>query len=138
MEYAALGTAVSDSVGERIRRAVPHARVVTMPNAVGRRVRVGAGRVPASSMCSCAGQRPGPRSRCGADTGAEEQGTEPFGEFGRPTDRVLDLGGIRSARVLEMYPPLRLALSGRFAETDVGIEVRRAGRGTGTSRATRR
>ncbi|MFF7366244.1 hypothetical protein [Streptomyces tricolor] len=64
--------------------------------------------------------------------------TEPFGEFGRPTDRVLDLGGIRSARVLEMYPPLRLALSGRFAETDAGIEVRRAGRGTGTSGATRR
>ncbi len=61
---------------------------------------------------------------CGADTGAEEQVTEPFGEFGRPTDRVLDLGGIRSARVLKMRLPLRLApasasrCAGRVAERE--------------------
>ncbi|GAA2199182.1 hypothetical protein GCM10009787_44970 [Streptomyces bangladeshensis] len=109
MGYAALGTVESDSVGERIRRAVPHARVVKMPNAIGRRVRVGAGRA------ACVRVRGRHRGR-GAGDGAV-RGV-------RPTDRVLDLCGIRSARVLEMCLPLRLApasasrCAGRVAERE--------------------
>ncbi|MEU0333592.1 NAD(P)-binding domain-containing protein [Streptomyces sp. NPDC006193] len=107
----------SDSVGERIQRAFPHVRVVKALNTVNCRVMVDPGRVPGEHQVFV----------CGEDAGAKEQVTELLGEFGWPAGRVLDLGGIRAARAVEMYLPLWLALSGRFGGADFNVEVRRAG-----------
>ncbi|GGS75605.1 NADPH-dependent F420 reductase [Streptomyces cinerochromogenes] len=107
----------SDSVGERIQRAFPQARVVKALNTVNCRVMVDPGRVPGEHQLFV----------CGDDAGAKEQVTALLGEFGWPAGRVLDLGGIRSARAVEMYLPLWLALFRRFGDADFNIEVRRAG-----------
>ncbi|MEU2064002.1 NAD(P)-binding domain-containing protein [Streptomyces sp. NPDC013455] len=107
----------SDSVGERIQRAFPHARVVKTLNTVNCRVMVDPGRVPGEHQVFV----------CGADARAKEHVRALLGEFGWPAGRVLDLGGIRAARALEMYLPLWLALFGRFGDADFNIEVRRPG-----------
>ncbi|MET8770253.1 NAD(P)-binding domain-containing protein [Streptomyces sp. NPDC004658] len=105
----------SDSVAERIQRAFPHARVVKTLNTVNCQVMVDPRRVPGDHHVFV----------CGADPGAKQQVTALLGEFGWPADRVLDLGGIRSARAVEMYLPLWLALFGRFGHADFNVEVRR-------------
>ncbi len=51
---------------------------------------------------------------------------ELLGEFGWPAGRVLDLGGIRSARAVEMYLPLWLTMFREFGHADFNIEVCRA------------
>jgi predicted dinucleotide-binding enzyme len=47
---------------------------------------------------------------CGEDAAAKDRVAELIGTFGWPRERILDLGGIRSARGLEMYLPLWLEL----------------------------
>ncbi|MBL1082946.1 NAD(P)-binding domain-containing protein [Streptomyces actinomycinicus] len=106
----------SDSVGERIQRAFPHARVVKTLNTVNCQVMVKPGRVPGEHNVFV----------CGEDARAKEQVTELLVEFGWPAGRVLDLGGIRAARAVEMYLPLWLSMFGRFGSPDFNIEVRRA------------
>ncbi|MFG2886761.1 NADPH-dependent F420 reductase [Streptomyces sp. NPDC048297] len=106
----------SDSVGERIQRAFPHARVVKTLNTVNCQVMVDPGRVPGEHNLFV----------CGEDAGAKQQVTELLGEFGWPADRVLDLGGIRSARTVEMLLPLWLTLMRSFGHADFNFEVRRA------------
>ncbi|WP_333774479.1 NADPH-dependent F420 reductase [Streptomyces sp. IBSBF 3136] len=105
----------SDSVGERIQRAFPQARVVKALNTVNCRVMVDPGRVPGDHVLFV----------CGADPGAKRQVVELLGEFGWPADRVLDLGGIRSARAMEMLLPLWLDLFRKFGHADFNFEVRR-------------
>ncbi|OLZ72169.1 NADP oxidoreductase [Streptomyces sp. IMTB 2501] len=107
----------SDSVGEQIQRAFPHARVVKTLNTVNCRVMVDPGRVPGAHHLFV----------CGEDAGAKEQVTAMLGEFGWPAERVLDLGGIQAARTVEMYLPLWLTMMRRFGTADFNIEVRRAG-----------
>ncbi|MBL1109138.1 NAD(P)-binding domain-containing protein [Streptomyces sp. 5-8] len=107
----------SDSVGERIQRAFPQARVVKTLNTVNCRVMVDPRRVPGEHHLFV----------CGADARAKEQVTALLGEFGWPAGRVLDLGGIEAARAVEMYLPLWLTLFGRFGDADFNIEVRRSG-----------
>ncbi|MGW7257939.1 NADPH-dependent F420 reductase [Streptomyces sp. NPDC054834] len=106
----------SDSVGEQIQRAFPHARVVKTLNTVNCQVMVDPGRVPGEHQLFI----------CGEDTGAKEQVTSLLGEFGWPAERVLDLGGIRSARALEMYLPLWLNLYRTLGHPDFNVELRRA------------
>ncbi|MEU2054437.1 NADPH-dependent F420 reductase [Streptomyces bungoensis] len=106
----------SDSVGERIQREFPHARVVKTLNTVNCRVMVDPGRVPGEHNLFV----------CGEDDGAKDQVRELLGEFGWPAERVLDLGGIRAARAVEMLLPLWITLFGRFGHTDFNVEVRRA------------
>ncbi|WP_369387838.1 NADPH-dependent F420 reductase [Streptomyces sp. CG1] len=107
----------SDSVGEQIQRAFPHARVVKTLNTVNCQVMVDPGRVPGAHHLFV----------CGQDAGAKEQVTAMLGEFGWPAERVLDLGGIQAARTVEMYLPLWLTMMRRFGTADFNIEVRRAG-----------
>ncbi|MEU6551768.1 NAD(P)-binding domain-containing protein [Streptomyces sp. NPDC046915] len=106
----------SDSVGEQIQRAFPHARVVKTLNTVNCQVMVDPGRVPGEHQLFV----------CGDDNGAKEQVTSLLGEFGWPAERVLDLGGIRSARALEMYLPLWLNLYRTLGHPDFNVELRRA------------
>jgi hypothetical protein len=106
----------SDSVGEQIQRAFPHARVVKTLNTVNCQVMVDPGRVPGAHHLFV----------CGEDAGAKEQVTALLGEFGWPAERVLDLGGIQAARATEMYLPLWLAMMRQLGTADFNIEVRRA------------
>ncbi|MEW2621019.1 NAD(P)-binding domain-containing protein [Streptomyces sp. NPDC048106] len=107
----------SDSMGERIQRAFPGARVVKTLNTVSFKVMVDPGRVPGEHHMFV----------CGEDAVAKERVTAMLGELGWPTGRVLDLGGIAVARATEMYLPLRVRLSRVFGHEDFNIEVRLAG-----------
>jgi 8-hydroxy-5-deazaflavin:NADPH oxidoreductase len=106
----------SDSVGEQIQRAFPHARVVKTFNTVNVRVMVEPSLVPGEHNVFL----------CGADPAAKEQVTGLLGEFGWPPHRVIDLGGIRSARGMEMYLSLWFDLFQHIGHTDFNVEVRRA------------
>ncbi|MFJ9819025.1 NADPH-dependent F420 reductase [Streptomyces sp. NPDC101151] len=106
----------SDSVAEQIQRAFPDARVVKAMNTVNCQVMVDPGRVPGEHNLFV----------CGDDAGAKQQVTELLGEIGWPAGRVLDLGGIRSARAMEMLLPLWFGLFQKFGHADFNFEVRRA------------
>ncbi|MFI5793855.1 NADPH-dependent F420 reductase [Streptomyces sp. NPDC051677] len=113
---ARLSPVESDSVGEQIQRAFPHARVVKSLNTVNCEVMVDPARVPGGHQIFV----------CGDDADAKEQVTALLGEFGWPAERVLDLGGIRAARSVEMWLPLWLDLMRRFGHADFNLELRRA------------
>ncbi|MXM64160.1 NAD(P)-binding domain-containing protein [Streptomyces sp. HUCO-GS316] len=106
----------SDSVGEQIQRAFPHARVVKSLNTVNCRLMVEPALVPGEHNVFV----------CGEDAAAKEQVTGLLGEFGWPPDRVLDLGGIRAARGVEMWLPLWLSLLQHVGHAEFNLEVRRA------------
>ncbi|UXY26196.1 NADPH-dependent F420 reductase [Streptomyces sp. HUAS TT20] len=106
----------SDSVGERLQRAFPHARVVKTLNTVNCQVMVDPARVPGEHQMFL----------CGEDADAKEQVTALLGEFGWPAERVLDLGGIRAARSLEMYLPLWMNLMQSLGHADFNVQVRTA------------
>ncbi|MFC4504770.1 MULTISPECIES: NADPH-dependent F420 reductase [Streptomyces] len=113
---ARLSPVESDSVGEQIQRAFPHARVVKTLNTVNCEVMVDPARVPGGHQVFV----------CGADAGAKEQVTALLGEFGWPAERVLDLGGIRASRSVEMWLPLWLNLMRRFGHAEFNLELRSA------------
>ncbi|KUN06271.1 NADP oxidoreductase [Streptomyces yokosukanensis] len=113
---ARLDPVESDSVGEQIQRAFPHARVVKTLNTVNCQVMVDPGRVPGAHHLFV----------CGEDAEAKRRVTAMLGELGWPAERVLDLGGIRAARTVEMYLPLWLTMMRRFGTADFNIEVHRA------------
>ncbi|MFF3414537.1 NADPH-dependent F420 reductase [Streptomyces sp. NPDC002698] len=107
----------SDSVGEQIQREFPRARVVKSLNTVNCQVMVEPSRVPGEHQIFVSGD----------DESAKEQVTALLGEFGWPAGRVFDLGGIRTARVVEMYVPLWVKLMQGIGHADFNVEVRRAG-----------
>ncbi|MFJ3803185.1 NADPH-dependent F420 reductase [Streptomyces sp. NPDC090088] len=106
----------SDSVGEQIQRAFPHARVVKTLNTVNCQVMVDPARVPGAHNLFV----------CGADADAKAQVTALLGEFGWPAERVLDLGGIEASRAVEMWLPLWVSLMQRFGHPDFNLELRGA------------
>jgi predicted dinucleotide-binding enzyme len=95
-----LAVANTDSVGEQIQRAFPEAMVVKALNTMNCSVMVEPGAVPGDHAVFL----------CGEDAAAKDRVAELIGTFGWPRERILDLGGIRSARGLEMYLPLWLEL----------------------------
>ncbi|MEU4874290.1 NAD(P)-binding domain-containing protein [Streptomyces sp. NPDC021608] len=113
---ARLSPVESDSVGEQIQRAFPRARVVKSLNTVNCQVMVDPARVPGEHQVFV----------CGDDEDAKGRVTALLGEFGWPAGRVIDLGGIRAARGVEMWLPLWLDLMRRFGHADFNLEVRRA------------
>ncbi|MER5470677.1 NAD(P)-binding domain-containing protein [Streptomyces sp. NPDC002685] len=106
----------SDSVGEQIQRAFPQARVVKSLNTVNCHLMVDPARVPGEHQIFVSGD----------DESAKEQVTGLLGEFGWPVHRVVDLGGIRTARAVEMYLPLWLSLFQGIGHPEFNVEVRRA------------
>jgi predicted dinucleotide-binding enzyme len=106
----------SDSVGEQIQRAFPHARVVKSLNTVNCQVMVEPSLVPGEHQVFVSGE----------DAEAKAQVTALLGEFGWPAHRVLDLGGIESARAVEMVLPLWLSLFQNLGHAEFNLEVRRA------------
>jgi predicted dinucleotide-binding enzyme len=105
-----------DSLGEQIQRAHPEAKVVKALNTVNADIMVEPSRVPGDHVVFV----------CGNDEVAKEQVVELLGLFGWPPERIVDLGGIKSARGPEMYFALWISLMGVFGTSQFNIALARA------------
>ena len=105
-----------DSLGERIQAAFPASNVVKTLNTMNCQVMVEPTRVPGEHAVFVSGE----------DEGAKRQVNDLLESFGWPEERIIDLGGIRTARGTEMYLPLWLSLYGRLGTGDFNIGVLRA------------
>jgi predicted dinucleotide-binding enzyme len=112
-----VGVALDDSLGERIQRAHPEARVVKSLHTMNCAVMVD----PASV--------PGPHAVfvCGDDEAAKADVAELLQQFGWPAERVVDLGGLDGARATELYVALWLRLYGALGSPAFNIAVHSAG-----------
>jgi hypothetical protein len=107
-----LFTGSNDSLGERIQKAFPDARVVKALNTVNANVMVDPGRVPGVSDAFV----------CGNDADAKAEMTRILKEWlGWPV--VVDLGDITAARGTESYLLLWLRLWGAFQTPHLNIHV---------------
>jgi 8-hydroxy-5-deazaflavin:NADPH oxidoreductase len=106
----------TDSLGEQIQRRFPQARVVKALNTMNCQVMVDPGRVPGEHDVFL----------CGEDDAAKQQVTELLEGFGWPTERIRDLGGIGSARGMEMYVAFWVRLWPTLGTGDFNIAVVRA------------
>ena len=96
----ALFVANTDSLGERIQREFPRARVVKALNTVNCNVMVDPASIPGDHVVFVSGD----------DEDAKRRATSLLGEFGWPAERVIDLGDISTARGPEMYVMLWVRL----------------------------
>lgn len=103
----------TDSLAEQIQRAFPETRVVKSLNTVNADVMVDPSFVPGSHTIFVAGN----------DAGAKAVVKGILGELGWPAGDVMDLGGIKAARGMEMYLPLWLALYGATGTAHVTVQV---------------
>jgi hypothetical protein len=102
-----------DSLGERIQRAFPETKVVKSLQTVNASVMVDPSRVPGEHDIFV----------CGNDAAAKAQVSELLQGFGWPTEHILDLGDITSARGTEMYIALWLRLWHAAGTADFNIHV---------------
>lgn len=102
-----------ESLGERIHAAFPEVRVVKTLNTINARVMVDPSRVPGDHVVFVSGD----------GRGAKREVTRLLGSFGWPEERIVDLGGIASARGPEMYLPLWLRLYGKLDTGDFNIQI---------------
>jgi 8-hydroxy-5-deazaflavin:NADPH oxidoreductase len=102
-----------DSLGERIQRTFPRARVVKSLNTMNCQLMVDPTRVSGDHVVCVSGD----------DDDAKREVAGLLGSFGWPADRIIDLGGIATARGTEMYLPLWLSLWGRLQTGDFNIGV---------------
>jgi 8-hydroxy-5-deazaflavin:NADPH oxidoreductase len=106
----------TDSLGEQIQRAFPQAKVVKTLNTMNALVMVHPDRVPGDHSVFVAGD----------DANAKQTVMNLLHGFGWSADNIVDLGGIRSARGVEMYLPLWLSLRQALGTGDFNINVVRA------------
>jgi 8-hydroxy-5-deazaflavin:NADPH oxidoreductase len=106
----------TDSLGEQIQRAFPEAKVVKALNTMNCEVMVDPSKVPGEHDVFL----------CGEDEGAKRQLSELLQSFGWPTERIRDLGGISSARGMEMYLAFWLRLWGALGTGHFNIAVAHA------------
>ena len=97
-----VGVSIDDSLGERIQRAFPEARVVKALNTMNANVMVDPGLVPGEHDVLVSGN----------DDEAKAQVVELLESFGWPAERILDLGDITGARGQELYVALWVRLMG--------------------------
>jgi predicted dinucleotide-binding enzyme len=112
----ALFTDSTDSLGERIQKAFPSARVVKSLNTVNASVMVDPGTVPGDHVVFVAGD----------DAGAKDETRSLLGEFGWPSERVIDIGDITGARGAEQYLLLWLRLMNATGTATFNIAVTHA------------
>lgn len=112
-----LGICNDDSLAEQIQRAFPGARVVKTLNTVNCAVMVDPGLVPGDHSVFV----------CGEDAAAKAQVVEMLGTFGWPAARVIDLGGVESARGTEMYLALWLRMMRACGTANINMELHRGG-----------
>ncbi|MBX3736828.1 MAG: NAD(P)-binding domain-containing protein [Candidatus Didemnitutus sp.] len=106
----------TDSLGERVQRAFPGARVVKTLNTVFFQVMIEPSRVPGRHNIFVAGE----------DAGAKETTRGLLVQFGWPAESIIDLGGIEAARATEMYMQLYFLLHRSLGTFDFNIAVVRA------------
>jgi 8-hydroxy-5-deazaflavin:NADPH oxidoreductase len=106
-----LFTGSNDSLGERIQKAFPQARVVKSLNTVNANVMVEPGKLPWPTDVFV----------CGNDASAKADVAKLLNEFGWKF--VVDLGDITAARGTEAYLLLWLRLWGTFQTPHVNIHV---------------
>ncbi|MGW4898174.1 NADPH-dependent F420 reductase [Kitasatospora sp. NPDC004240] len=103
----------TDSVGERIQREFPQARVVKALNTVTAPVMVDPARVPGEHNLFIAGD----------DPAAKAEATALLAEFGWPAGSVIDLGDIGGARGMEMMMPVWIRLMRAFGTADFNYSI---------------
>lgn len=103
----------TDSLGERIQRTFPDAKVVKTLNTMNCFVMVDPARVAGEHTVFVSGD----------DTGAKKAVTALLGSFGWPESSVIDLGDISSARGAEMLLPIWLRLYGTLGHGDFNFHV---------------
>src|SRR4051812_23615878 len=111
-----LTIANTNSLAEEIQRVFPDAQVVKALNTMNAYVMVDPSSIPGLHHVFIAGD----------DAGAKETVGELLRQFGWPADAILDLGGIRAARGMEMYLPLWLTLLGALGTGAFNVSVVRA------------
>ena len=112
-----LFTGPGDSLGERIQKALPDAKVVKALNTVNANLMGNPGRLSGESDLFL----------CGNDAGAKERVKALLQEFGWKS--VIDLGDITGARGTEAYLLLWLSLYGALKTADFNVRVVRSSRG---------
>ncbi|MQS10851.1 NADP oxidoreductase [Streptomyces kaniharaensis] len=105
----------TDSVGERIQREFPEARVVKALNTVNAAVMVEPGRLSGEHNLFVAGN----------DEDAKAEVIALLGEFGWPAEWIIDLGDITGARATEMMMPFWLRLYRHFGSGEFNYAFRR-------------
>ena len=108
-----VGVSNEDSLAERIQRAFPDTRVVKALNTMNCNVMVDPSIVPGAHDVFV----------CGEDEEAKQTVSVLLEGFGWPRDRILDLGGIRAARGLELYVAMWLSLVGAVGGSRFNIAV---------------
>jgi hypothetical protein len=106
----------TDSLGEQIQRRFPDARVVKALNTMNCEVMVDPGKVPGDHAVFIGGE----------DAEAKRRVAELLQSFDWSAERIIDLGGIESARGTEMYLPLWLRMMGAFGTGYFNIALARA------------
>lgn len=112
-QLRSLTVANTDSLGEQIQRAFPDARVVKTLNTVFVGVMVDPSRVAGLHNVFVSGD----------DAGAKDTVAALLIELGWPQDSIVDLGGIRTARAVEMYSSLYFTLAGVLKTWDFNIAI---------------
>jgi predicted dinucleotide-binding enzyme len=108
-----LTVANTDSLGEQIQRRFPRVRVVKALNTVNHQVMVEPGLVPGEHDVFV----------CGDDAAAKDDARALLEGFGWPSERIVDVGGIESARGTEAYLILWLRLMGALGTPHFNIRV---------------
>ncbi len=111
-----LTVANTDSLGEQIQRTFPGTRVVKTLHTTLADVMVDPSRLSGRHNMFLAGD----------DSDAKKTTLGLLREFGWPEEDVIDLGGIRAARGLEMYMPFFFTLAGVLGTYEFNIAVVRA------------
>jgi len=112
--FGTLTVCNTDSLGEQIQREFPAARVVKSLHTVNCDLMVDPSGLPGDHNIFV----------CGDDAAAKKSVIEYLGAwFGWPASRVLDLGGIQSARATEMYLPLWLALYRSLGHATFNLQI---------------
>lgn len=106
----------TDSLGERIQRAFPEAKVVKALNTMNAAVMIDPARVPGEHNVFV----------CGNDTGAKTVVAELLISFGWPPPSIIDLGDITAARATEMMLPVWLRLFGALGHGEFNFHIARA------------
>jgi predicted dinucleotide-binding enzyme len=108
-----IGVAVDDSLGERIQRAFPDARVVKALNTMNTNVMVDPDLVSGEHDVFM----------CGNDDAAKAQVAELLESFGWPAQWIVDLGDITAARGQELYVAFWLRLMNAVGSPTFNIHV---------------
>ncbi|WP_055713693.1 NADPH-dependent F420 reductase [Streptomyces torulosus] len=107
-----------DSLGERIQRAFPEAKVVKTLNTMNARIMVDPARVGGAHTVFVSGD----------DAGAKGAVRDMLMSFGWPADDIIDLGDITTARGAEMLLPIWLRLYGALGHADFNFHIQGAHR----------